>query len=435
MNFLPLSTVVRFINGDRGKNYPSDDEQMIAGYCLFLSTKNVRKGEFDFSDCRFISEEKHMLLGGGTLEAGDIVLTIRGTIGNTAIYDERCKYRVVRINSAMIIVRPSPQYEAQFVQWFLRSPTFQQWTDNSRRGTAQPHLRAEDLENAAIPLCSGGQQRRIVAKLDALDASAKRARADLDRIPTLVARAKQAILEKEFAGIAAAPKCLRELTSKIGSGSTPHGGRDVYKDEGTPFIRSQNVRFEGFQSDGLAYIDDDAAHVLRGVETKFGDVLFNITGASIGRVCLLPEAMEGARVSQHVAIIRPTQEISPEFLALFLQTPHIQSWIFNANYGVTRQALTKAMIEGISAPAPALPMQERIVRRIEAAFAKIDRIAAEAASARALLDRLDQAILAKAFRGELVPQDPNDEPAEKLLEKIKAARAAPPTRKTRKKQS
>jgi type I restriction enzyme S subunit len=310
-------------------------------------------------------------------------------------------------------------FESRWVFRYLKSPYFQGPLRGISR-SAQDGFNKEDLENSPVPLPPLAEQRRIVAKLDALDASSKSARADLDRIPALVARAKQAILSVMFPDIEKKP--LSEVTIKIGSGATPRGGRDVYKESGVPFIRSQNVRFEGFDPEGLAHIDDEAAYALRGVETKSGDVLFNVTGASIGRACCLPEPMVGARVSQHVAIIRPANCLDARFLALHLQSPPIQSWVSNENYGVTRQALTKVMIENIRIPVPHLAAQNDIIRRIESAFAKIDRIAVEAASASALLNRLDQALLSKAFRGELVPQDPADEPASELLARIQAAR-------------
>lgn len=160
---------------------------------------------------------------------------------------------------------------------------------------------------------------------------------------------------------------------------------------------------------------------------RTGDVLLNITGASIGRVCLAPEAMDGARVNQHVSIIRPiSQELDAGFVQHFLSSPSIQNWIWNENYGVTRQALTKGMIEEIAIPDVSLEEQREIVRRIETAFAKIDRLKAQATKALKLLGHLDQRILAIAFAGDLVPQDPNDEPAETLLARIREARANAP---------
>ena len=124
---IPLREAVGLINGDRGSNYPDRNAQKPTGFCLFLNTKNVRHGYFDFSELAFIDQERHRRLGGGTLERNDIVLTIRGTLGNTAIYREDVPFNVVRINSAMLAIRPKAEFEPEFIERFLRSSTFLDW--------------------------------------------------------------------------------------------------------------------------------------------------------------------------------------------------------------------------------------------------------------------------------------------------------------------
>ncbi|MCF7838031.1 MAG: restriction endonuclease subunit S [Candidatus Marinimicrobia bacterium] len=104
---------------------------------------------------------------------------------------------------------------------------------------------------------------------------------------------------------------LECLTTKIGSGSTPSGGKESYQEAGVPLIRSMNVHFGGFVRHGLAFLNDEQADKLKNVRVKADDVLLNITGASIGRVATAPKDMEGARVNQHVCILRPTAEITP----------------------------------------------------------------------------------------------------------------------------
>ena len=107
---------------------------------------------------------------------------------------------------------------------------------------------------------------------------------------------------------------LADATTKVGSGATPRGGKASYKESGTPLIRSMNVHFDGFKYDRLAYLDDAQARALDAVEVRANDVLLNITGAAIGRVTVTPARMDGARVNQHVCIIRPKPELNPSFL-------------------------------------------------------------------------------------------------------------------------
>src|SRR5262245_1015578 len=108
---------------------------------------------------------------------------------------------------------------------------------------------------------------------------------------------------------------LKTVTSKVGSGATPRGGEAVYKKLGVPLIRSMNVHFDGFRRNGLVFLDDKEASLLDNVAVQNNDVLFNITGASIGRVTTAPADMTGARVNQHVCILRPTGELMPRFLS------------------------------------------------------------------------------------------------------------------------
>ena len=156
---------------------------------------------------------------------------------------------------------------------------------------------------------------------------------------------------------------LGDHCSKIGSGATPRGGKDVYLDTGdTSLIRSQNVYNHGFEKQGLAYISEIHAKQLSNVEVMKADVLLNITGDSVARACMVPEDILPTRVNQHVAIIRPDpNEISPLFLRYFLVSPEMQGKLLAiAGAGATRNALTKAMIEGLVLPDIGVEYQQAI---------------------------------------------------------------------------
>ena len=194
---------------------------------------------------------------------------------------------------------------------------------------------------------------------------------------------------------------LGTVCSKIGSGATPRGGRESYAPAGVPLIRSMNVHFAGFKQDGLVFLNESQARLLDGVKVEANDVLLNITGASIGRVCLTPKELSGARVNQHVCIIRPVNEVVPRYIALLLASPELQQFILNENYGFTRQALTKEMIEGISFPLPPLAEQRRIVENLDTLTARLARARAELGRVPHLAKNMRNAVLSMAFRGEL----------------------------------
>jgi type I restriction enzyme S subunit len=145
---------------------------------------------------------------------------------------------------------------------------------------------------------------------------------------------------------------LSELTSEIGSGATPRGGSKVYISEGVALVRSQNVYDYEFRWDGLARITREAAEALKGVTLKPNDILFNITGASILRTCVVDLAVLPARVNQHVARIRAKEGIPARFLHLHLVRQEMKDHLIGFNAGATREAVTKGHLEGIQLVVP-----------------------------------------------------------------------------------
>ena len=161
---------IQFIDGDRGKNYPSNNEFSNVGYCLFLNAKNVTPDGFSFGEVSFITQKKDAMLRKGKLEKNDVVLTTRGTVGNVAFYGERVLYSNVRINSGMLIIRPDPSvFCPEYVYWLFRSDVIQDQIKRFRSGTAQPQLPISSIKKFEIPLVDIKTQKEIAAILSALD--------------------------------------------------------------------------------------------------------------------------------------------------------------------------------------------------------------------------------------------------------------------------
>lgn len=161
---------------------------------------------------------------------------------------------------------------------------------------------------------------------------------------------------------------LKKVTIKIGSGATPRGGNENYKSEGINLIRSLNVHNGIFQYKDLAYIDENQAKLLNNVIVENGDVLLNITGASVARCCTVPEILIPARVNQHVSIIRTLKDqLNQTFLMSILTSTSYQHKLIRAakSNGATREALTKQDIENLQIPLPPLPLQTRFASIIE----------------------------------------------------------------------
>lgn len=192
---------------------------------------------------------------------------------------------------------------------------------------------------------------------------------------------------------------LGDHVTKVGSGLTPAGGQAAYLSEGVPLIRSQNVRMNGFDPSGLAFISAAQDADMSGSRVQRGDVLLNITGASIGRVCVVPDHVTPANVNQHVCIIRGDGTWYPLYLSYFLSTADFQRSILEDQAGTTRQALTKAQIEAFRVPLPPLADQRRIAARLTEQLAIVDRARAAAQARLAAAEALPAAYLREVFEG------------------------------------
>lgn len=253
---------------------------------------------------------------------------------------------------------------------------------------------------------------------------------------------------------------LNALLQKIGAGSTPLGGKEVYVSSGVKFLRSQNVWDDGLRLSSVAYIRPETHAKMAGTAVLPNDLLFNITGASIGRCALVPSDFDEANVSQHVTIVRTVLPVLNAFLHKVLVSRHVQQTVMDVQVGVSREGLSIAKLGNFLIPVPPLAEQSRIVTRVEELMQLCDALEAsgqleaqqhaqlvntllgtlpqsETPEALAdnwqriathfdlLLDRpeavdaLEQTILQLAVRGLLVPQDPTDEPASVLLQKIR----------------
>ena len=167
----PMTTVCAIIDGDRGKNYPKQDEFSDTGCCLFLNAKNVTATGFSFENLMFITKEKDNALHNGKLERGDVVLTTRGTLGNLAFYDDSVPFENVRINSGMVILRmkKSVMTEVFFMEQFKLQ--LQSIKGKIASGSAQPQLPISTMNKIRILLAPMALQEQFAAFVEQTDKS------------------------------------------------------------------------------------------------------------------------------------------------------------------------------------------------------------------------------------------------------------------------
>jgi type I restriction enzyme S subunit len=368
-----------------------------------------------------------------TFPRGTLVVSARGTIGDVKLPE----HDLFVSTQTTIALQPS----GAFVPSFLRKQLSAFDWPSVTATTAIPMLTIGKLDEIVVRIPPLPEQRRIVAKLDALTARTARARADLDRIPSLAARYKQAVLAKAFSGelTIAAPVhsgghetqtvALQELCESITDGDHQAPPKS---DSGVPFITISAMNDGRLDlSKARRFVPRDYLDSLKPSRVaRQGDVLYSVTG-SFG-IPALVGTDEAFVFQRHIAILKPSlKRTSGHFLSLMLRAPQILEQAKAVATGTAQLTVPLSGLRRFKLPAPNLSEQDEIIRIVEQAFCEIDRLVAESAAARRLLDRLDQANLAKAFRGELVPQDPADEPASALLDRVRAERAAAPKTRRR----
>ncbi len=339
----------------------------------------------------------------------------------------------VTTNQAVATCRCSDAVLPLFLFWLLRR--MRPDLIEMGQGGAQPNISQQLLKKLEIALPPLAEQRCIVAKLEQVMARTARARAELARIPALIAHHKRSLYAAAFSGQWARSKWSWERADaacdRVQSGGTPKEG---FADDGVPFLKVYNIVDQRIDFAYRAQFVTSEIHTraLKKSIARPGDVLMNIVGPPLGKVAVIPDAYPEWNINQALTLFRPSERVSSAWLYHFLCSGISVRSVINETRGMVGQVnISLSQCRAFELPTPPLDEQRDIVRRLESAFAWLDKVAHEHAQATRLLDHLDQALLAKAFRGELVPQDPTDEPAATLLARIRAERegAAPATRK------
>lgn len=259
-----------------------------------------------------------------------------------------------------------PEY---LMMWFRR-PEFDRYSRFKSHGSAREIFEWDEMCDVMLPVPSIEEQRRIVTRYQAIQNRIENNKKTIAKLE----EAAQALYRKMFVDgidVERLPEgwrmgTLGEVCSKIGSGSTPKGGKDSYLSEGISLIRSMNVFDSYFERDDLAHITEGQAKALDSVTVQDKDILLNITGASVGRCCMVPSDILPARVNQHVLIIRAKESIYQHFLLYQINSENTKRELLTASEsGSTREALTKGEIEMQKILIPAKSDIERFSQIVE----------------------------------------------------------------------
>lgn len=290
------------------------------------------------------------------------------------------------------------------------------------------------VESFPVRLPPEAEQKRIAQKLDVLLAQVDTLKARIDAIPALLKRFRQTAVSSMVRGEDLAKKAswrllpIAELCSAAFDG--PFGSKlktDDYVDSGVRVVRLENIGHLRFANEKATYVSTEKGQDLERNKLEGGDVLFSSFVDEEIRVCQLPRSNESFINKADCFCLRISPELADaRFVALTLSTRETYQKIRRSVHGATRPRINLGFLKSFEINLPPLEEQAEIVRRVEQLFAFAEQLEAKVATAKQRIDTLTQSLLAKAFRGELVPQDPNDEPASVLLERIRAQRAATP---------
>ena len=293
------------------------------------------------------------------------------------------------------VCRPDPNDNAYYFAYILREMARSRWIAALATGIRErsTDFRYATLASQQLPLLPLAEQKAIVCHLDHVDGRIQRYIEAKEKLITLLQEARQAIIHRavtrgldpdvpfkpsgiEWLGDVPAHweiRRLGHLATKFGSGITPRGGATVYQEIGVPFLRSQNIHFEGLRLKNVARISPELHKELAGSHVEPCDLLLNITGASIGRACSVPDSFTEGNVNQHVCIIRPDQSrMLPGLLAAYMSTPMMQHEIQIEQKGASREGLTLQSIRNFRVVVPPLPEQTGIVAYLDRSTANVD---------------------------------------------------------------
>jgi type I restriction enzyme S subunit len=367
------------------------------------------------------------------LRSGDLVFARTGATTGKSFLIKSCPEAVFA--SYLIRVRPATSLVPEFIARFFQSSAYWSQVAENISGSAQPNCNASKLSSLIVPIPPLPEQQRIVAKLEKLLGQVDVCQHRLAKIPALLKRFRQAVLAAACSGRLTAdwreknPDAipytatiedgvepdeelltnwiavrLGVLTELVTSGS--RGWAKYYAESGSIFIRAQNINSDFLNLDDIAFVRPPVSAEGLRTKVKQHDLLITITGANVTKSALVEKPIKDAYVSQHVALVRLKDVRISEFLFhSVVSLAHGRKQLQAAAYGQGKPGLNLDNIRDVVIGLPPLPEQEEIIRRVKNLFTLAERIESRFAEGRKRVDSMTQAILAKAFRGELVPTE------------------------------
>jgi type I restriction enzyme, S subunit len=403
-----------------------------------IKQSQLNGDKVDLTKCVFLEESFLKSKKEFVLKKGDVLIGMSGSVGKMCLYDLDSPALQNQRTGKAVPLSESNLNKKLF--WYFLS-TIERVLLEKGKGLGVANVSATDIEDLTFNLPPLNEQHRIVAKLDAVMQKVESNKERLEKIPKILKRFRQSVLAAAVSGRLTEDwrkkngvieewreNKLGSIITLITSGS--RGWAKYYSEQGSLFVRAQNISKDVLDLSEIAFVK--LPNATEGVRTliKQNDILITITGANVTKTAHVDIDIKDAYVSQHVGLVRVKKTFDSKFIYLFLiSESNGRKQLLASAYGQGKPQLNLDNIKEVEIQIPTREEQQEIVRQVEKLFAIADKLEARYVKAKAMLDKLPQSILAKAFRGELVPQDPNDEPASVLLERIKKEKEGEKKRK------
>jgi type I restriction enzyme S subunit len=386
-----------------------------------LSARNINDRKITFDEFRLISPEEFAEEDRRTrVTSGDVLLTIVGAIGRTAVVPQDAPQ--FTLQRSVAVLKPIKS-DSRYISYALEAPALQKYLQDNAKGTAQKGIYLKALAGVEIPVAPEPEQKRIADKLDTVLTRVDAVNTRLARVAPLLKRFRQSVLAAATSG-----RLTEDWRSGHPAGETWRViplGQYVENHDGARVPIAETLRTERrgaypyYGASGVIDTIDGFTH-----EGKF--VLIGEDGANlITRSKPIAFIANGKIwVNNHAHVLKCKDGAPDEYLAYYINSIDLTPYVS----GSAQPKLNQKNLNTIPVPVPPIEEQTEIVRRVETLFAFADRLEARLAQAQTAATRLTPALLAKAFRGELVPQDPNDEPAAELLRRLAEKPATPAKR-------
>jgi type I restriction enzyme S subunit len=406
----------------------------IVGGIPLINPTHIKQGKLSPALEVTVSPETAHRLSEYRLTKGDIVMGRRGEMGRCAVVPEHAQNWLCGTGS--VVVKSTLAAHPQYLQKFLTAPATVAALIGDSVGSTMINLNQGVLLDLDIPLAPLPEQKRIADKLDSVLARVDACRDRLDRLPALLKRFRQSILAAATSGRLTedwrgkvdlsnwAKVSVKEVCHSVSDGDHQAPPQAT---SGIPFITISAFntgRLELHKASRFVPKEyfDSLSSIRRPAR---GDILYSVTG-SIGIAALVNVDTEFT-FQRHVAILKPDHaRVSSAYLLHLLSSEMIKEQAQLIATGTAQLTIPLNGLRAFVINLPPLLEQTEIVRRVEILFAFADRLEARLATARRQVGQLTPALLAKAFRGELVAQDPADEPAAELLKRLAALHEAAP---------